>query len=356
MFKRIIIVLTIASLLFSVMSIGFVSNAAYTAETLYGDVNGDGVVDTKDARHALEIASGLAVLEDDAQLTRSDINFDGYITIFDARQILRGAAGLASLQPSGAFTGFDGGGIFKDEESLVAYFNAYLNQIKVVESEEKKYIAATITKTEADQLDDGEEGFNIAEVEIPALGFGATAEGIAQMVKDNLTEDDKENVVTVIPFGSTDFSLVSVENEDYVSKLSVSDVFASRASYDAELGEITIEIALPDTEIEMANQSAYSKVLNTSDMIAEQNTTLMKLMKLSSGESSMLREFKNGVLKIVVDTATSNVLSYIITYESHVYVAQTTVGIGNTLNAKLKGVEFKKNHSVKYEDFQWPAK
>jgi 4-hydroxy-3-methylbut-2-enyl diphosphate reductase len=37
-------------------------------------------------------------------------------------------------------------------------------------------------------------------------------------------------------------------------------------------------------------------------------------------------------------------------------VAQTTVGIGNTLSAKLKGVEFKKNHSVKYEDFQWPAK
>ena len=356
MFKRFITVLTVVSLLFSVMSLGFVSNAAYTSEILYGDVNGDGVVDTKDARHALEIASGLALLEDEAQLIRSDINFDGYITIFDARQILRGAAGLASLQPSGAFTGFDGGEIFKDEESLVAYFNAYLNQIKVVESEEKKYIAATITKTEADQLDDGEEGFNITEVEIPAFGFGATAEGISQMVKENLTEDDKENVVTVIPFGSTDFSLVSVENEDYVSKLSVNDVFASRASYDAELGEITIEIALPDTEIEMANQSAYSKVLNTSDMIAEQNTTLMKLMKLSSGESSMLREFKNGVLKIVVDTATSNVLSYIITYESHVYVAQTTVGIGNTLNAKLKGVEFKKNHSVKYEDFQWPAK
>ncbi len=355
MFKRLITILTVVALLCSTMSLGFSASAAYTEETLYGDVNGDGVVDTKDARCALELASGLVLLEDEAQLTRSDVNFDGYVTIFDARQILRGAAGLATLQPSGAFSGFDGGGIFSDEESLVTLFNGYLNKIKVTESEEKKYIAATITKTEADQLDDGEDGFNIAEVELPAFGLGTSAEGVAQMVRDNLTEDDKENVVTVIPYGSTDFSLVSVENEDYVSKLTVSDVFGSRASYNAESGEITIEIALPDTEIEMANQSAYAKVFNTSDMIAEQNTTLMKLIKVSSGESAMLREFKNCVLTIVVDVATSNVLSYTATYESDVYVAQTTVGIGNTLSAKLKGVKFRKNHSVKYEDFQWPA-
>ena len=361
MLKRFITVLTVVALLCSVMAIGFNAMAYYEGNILYGDVDGlinektkEYDVDIDDARLALQIAAGVVSLENEEQLRRADVNFDGYVTIYDARQILRGAAGLTSLQPSGAFTGFDGGGIFSNEESLVAYFNGYLNQIKVVESEDKKYIAATITKTEADQLDDGKEGFYIEKVEVPALGFGGSAEGIAQMVKENLTEDDKENVVTVIPYGCTDFSLVSVENEDYVSNLSVYDVFASRASYDAVLGEITIEIALPDTEIEMANQSAYSKVFNTSDMIAEQNTTLMKLMKVSSGETAMLREFKNCVLKIVVDTATNNVLSYVVTYESHVYVAQTTVGIGNTLSAKLKGVEFKKNHSVKYEDFQWP--
>ncbi len=352
MFKKFITVLTVVALVCSIMSLGFTATASYTDETLYGDVNGDGVVDTKDARHALEIASGLALLEDETQLTRSDVNFDGFITIFDARQILRGAAGLASLQPSGAFTGFDGGGIFNNEESLVAYFNAYLNQIKVTESEEKQYIAATITKTESDNL----TKFNIKEVEIPAFSFGTSAEGIASMVEESLTEDDKENESTVIPFGSTDFSLVSVEGENYVSKLSVYDVFASKASYDAELGEITIEIALPDTEIEMANQSSYSKVFNTTDMIAEQNTTLMKLMKISSGEAATLREFKNCVLKIVVDTATNNVLSYTATYESKVYVAQTNFGIGSLSAAKLIGVEFEKTHLIKYEDFQWPSK
>ncbi len=352
MFKRFITILTVVALLCSTFSIGLSVGASYTEKTVYGDINGDGVVDTEDARVALQIAAGLVDLENKSQLKRCDFNFDGYITIFDARQILRGAAGLASLQPSGAFNGFDGGGIFKNEEALVAYFNAYLNQIKVVVSAEEKYIAATITKTESDNLNN----FNIKEVELPAFGFGTSAEGVAEMVRDSLTEDDNENVVTMIPYGSSDFSLVAVENEDYVSKLSVSDVFASRASYDEKAEEITIEIALPDTEVEMANQSAYSKVFNTDDMIAEQNSTLMKLIKSSSGETAMFREFKDGVLTIVVDAKTNNVLSYTTAYKSNAYIAQTTVGIGNTLNAKLKGIEFEKEHLVKYEDFQWPSK
>ena len=351
MFKRFITVLTIVSLLFSVMSPGFVSNAAYTGETLYGDVNGDGVVDTQDARYALEIASGLASLEDEAQLTRSDVNFDGYITIFDARQILRGAAGLATLQPSGAFTGFDGGGVFGNEETLVAYFNAYLNRVKDAEN---KTILATNTKTESDNL----TSFNIKEVEVPVLG-SATAEGIASMVEESLVEEDEDNVVTVIASGTSNYDDFAVEGEDFVSGLSASDVFASRASYETVDGRtlLTIEIALPDTEIEMAGQSAYAKVLNTTDIIAEQNTTLMKLMQASSGDTAMLREFKNCVLTLVVDVSgdSADVESYTISYQSKVYVAQTTVGLSsaNILKATLKGIEFEKDHIVKYEDFQW---
>ncbi len=352
MFKRFITVLTVVALLCSVMSLGFNATASYKDETVYGDADGNGSVDTKDARLALQLAAGVAILENDDQLKRVDVNFDGIITIFDARQILRGSAGLATLQPSGAFNDFDGGNIFNNEETLVAYFNAYLNRIKVTESDEEKYIAATITKTESDNL----THFYIKDVEIPAFDFGASAEGISSMVKEQLTEDDKENETNIIPFGSTDFSLVSVENEDFVSNLSTYDVFGSRASYDEQLGQLTIEIALPDTEIEMANQSAYSKVFNTSDMIAEQNTTLMKLMKISSGETAMLREFKNCVLKIVVEVATNNVLSYTASYQSKVYVAQTNFGISSLSVAKLKGIEFEKDHLIKYEDFQWPTK
>lgn len=357
MFKRFITVLTAVALLFSVFTAGFNATAYYENDILYGDVDGllnendEYDVDTQDALLALRIASGVELLKDEEQLKRADVNFDGAVTIFDARQILRGAAGLASLQPSGAFEGFEDNGLFYgDEEILVAYFNAYLNRIKVVESEEKQYIAATITKTESDNL----TSFNIKEIELPVLG-NASAEGIASMVEESLTEDDKENESSIIPFGSDDFSLVSVEGESYVSNLSASDVYGSRASYDNATGQLTIEIALPDTEIEMATQSAYAKVLNTTDMIAEQNTTLMKLMKASSGETRMLREFKNCVLKIVVEYATSNVLSYTISYQSKVYVAQTNFGINSLSVAKLKGIEFEKDHLVKYEDFQWPS-
>ena len=351
MFKRFITVLTVVALLFSVMSVGLTANAAYTEEILYGDVDGDGVVDTKDARKALEIASGLAALEDDAQLLRSDVNFDGYVTIFDARQILRGAAGLATLQPSGAFGGFDGGGVFGNEESLVNLFNTALNRVK---NGDNKTILVTNTKIESDNL----TSFNIKEVELPVFG-NATAEGIASMVEESLVEEDEDNTVTVIASGSSNYDDFAVEGEDFVSNLTVSDVFGSRASYSNENNQalLTIEIALPDTEIEMAGQSAYAKVLNTSQIIQEQNTTLMSLMKASSGETAMLREFKNCVLTLVVDITGENleVVSYTISYQSKVYVAQTTVGLSsaNVLKATLKGIEYEKDHVVMYEDFQW---
>lgn len=351
MFKRFITILTVVALLFSVMSVGFTANAAYTGDVLYGDVDGDGVVDTKDARKALEIASGLALLEDAAQLIRSDVNFDGYITIFDARQILRGAAGLATLQPSGAFSGFDGGGVFGNEEALVVFFNTWLNRVK---DGENQTILVTNTKTESDNL----TSFNIKEVELPALG-SATAEGISSMVEESLVEEDADNLVTVIASGSSNYDDFAVEGEDFVSNLSAADVFGSRAVYEKVEGRdiLTIEIALPDTEIEMANQSAYAKVLNTTQIIDEQNTTLMKLMKASTGETAMLREFKNCVLTLVVDATgdNANVVSYTISYQSKVYVAQTTVGLSsaNILKATLKGIEYEKDHIVIYEDFQW---
>ena len=82
MFKRFITVLTVVALLCSAMSFSFSANASYTEEVLYGDVNGDGVVDTVDARLALQMAAGVVALENEEQLTRTDLNFDGYVTIF----------------------------------------------------------------------------------------------------------------------------------------------------------------------------------------------------------------------------------------------------------------------------------
>lgn len=350
MFKRIVTLLTVTALFCSLLSIGFSANAVYEDDTVYGDIDGNGKVDTEDARLALKLASGVILLEDEAQLKRADVNFDGIVTVFDARQILRGVAGLATLQPSGAFRGFDGGGRFNDEQSMVKFFNNVLNRVKVVNGE-SKHIAATITKTENDELVD----FNIKEVELPSFGFGTSAEGIADIVKEKLTKDDKKEATTLIPYGEEKFELMSVEGSDYVSDLKITDVYGARAAYDETLGEITVEIALPDTEMEMVTQSAYSRVCNASNMLAAQDSTLLKLIGTSK-ETAMFREFKNGILKVVVDIATENVLSYSITYESKTYISQANFGMSSLSVAKLKGIEYKKVHTIVYDDFQWPEK
>lgn len=61
-----------------------------------GDVNGDGVVDTTDARIILQAAVGKLSLTD-AQKVLADINGDGVIDTTDARLILQTAVGKATI-------------------------------------------------------------------------------------------------------------------------------------------------------------------------------------------------------------------------------------------------------------------
>ena len=107
--KKILALALVLSVVVSVFSIGLTTNAA---SALWGDANGDGKVTTGDALIVLRVAAGI---EDNlsAEAKRlCDVNEDGYITLFDARKILRAAAGLINLQPTGAFSGFNGGGVF----------------------------------------------------------------------------------------------------------------------------------------------------------------------------------------------------------------------------------------------------
>ena len=63
------------------------------AQTVPGDVNGDGKVDINDARTVLRAAVGLEKLSPDAE-KRADTDGDGKVTVNDARDILRTATGL----------------------------------------------------------------------------------------------------------------------------------------------------------------------------------------------------------------------------------------------------------------------
>lgn len=348
MFKRFITILTIVSLLCSIMSMSFTATAYYEEEILYGDVDGDGSLTTEDARLALRMASGGVLPEGEVQLKRADVNFDGAVTLFDARQILRASVKLANLQPSGAFSGFEAVGISNiSEDEVISYFNKCLNNLKIVNGEDDKKIAVTILKSKETNLVE----LDIKTVEVPIFDFNASAESVTAEVEKSLTSEEEEIEYTTISSGAGQYDLLSVEGEDYVSTLSVNDVFGTRVSLDGTI--MTIEIALPDTEIETSNQSAYAKVINTTDLIAEQDTTLMKLMKASSGETATFREFKNCVLKAEIDIMTGHVQLYSVNFESHVYVAQTNFGLSSLSLAKLKDITFQKNHSIIYQDFQW---
>lgn len=63
---------------------------------LLGDINGDGVVNTIDARWALQAASGIRTLSD-AQSAAADVNGDGTVNTVDARWILQAASGIRVL-------------------------------------------------------------------------------------------------------------------------------------------------------------------------------------------------------------------------------------------------------------------
>lgn len=63
---------------------------------ILGDINGDGNVNTIDARWALQAASGLRPL-DSTQNLAADVNLDGRVNTVDARWILQAASGLRKL-------------------------------------------------------------------------------------------------------------------------------------------------------------------------------------------------------------------------------------------------------------------
>lgn len=347
MAKKVISALVIFAMLFAVVSMSVSASAVYEDGVLYGDVNGDKKVDTNDAKAVLKVVAGMETIDDVAAFERADINCDGEITLFDARQILRGASGTLHLQPSGAFNGFEcQDGINLTEETVVAMFNTYLNRIK---TEENGY-AVSFIKTEDDQL----TGFEMGEVEFIGINFGSASSAVASLIQDIIVSEDDELVTTNINNGSQNYSLMSIEGSPYVSKLSVGDLHGVKASYNKESGELTLKVALADTEIEGVTQSAYSKVLNTEIMLDETNSTLVKLLDSDAVDAEMLREFRNCVLTLVLDGANGDVISYKIEYESEMYISDATVKTNSFSGlAKAKDVRFSKTHSIEYTDFQW---
>jgi hypothetical protein len=299
---------------------------------LRGDANGDGKVTTGDALIVLRVAAGI---EDNlsAEARRlCDVNEDGYITLFDARKILRSAAGLINLQPTGAFSGFNGGGIFETKEELVSYFNKNLNRIK-----EEKF---GFTKTSDVEL----KTFEFKEATIGPVVTENTDKIISGIF--SAVNSEKEEDLYVVQ-GTASTNKINVEGQNYVSALLPSDVYGATAKYDAnrQNGVITISIALPDAEKSEVLDSAYGKVFNSDNLLGATETTLTSILSGVSDGSEVVH-YKNAVLVAEFEAGTGYPVSYSTSYETNVFVADASKSLYT-----FENLNYKTENKVDYIDF-----
>ena len=339
--KKFISILTVITLLLSMGALSLTASALIDADIVYGDLNGDGKVDLNDAIGVLEAAAGLNSISDPAVVMRADINSDGAITIYDARQILRGCAGLTNLQPSGAFSGFEGDETFKTPVQAIEVFNTLLNRVKTD-------MPGFIRSEDVDVIN-----FGIKELNFVGINFGSSTESVSNMIRDMIvTESEPEMAQTVIKGQNCD-NAMSAETETYVSRLKESDVYGVKADFNQETGIITIQIALADCEIANVSQTAYADVFSPVILQENSESIVENIFGANTFEDARRKELKNAVLTVVIDSATTQVMSYSTTYETHIYLENSTFGINSTLSAKLRGVEYATRITVTYDDFQW---
>ena len=344
MSKKIISLITALVLVVSIMSTAINAFAIIQKDIAYGDVDGNNAINTEDARLALMSAAGIKIISDENAFNRADVNNDGAVSLFDARQILRGAAGIVRLQPSGAFYGFTG---YTDDtinvnspEAAIAVFNTCLNRIK---TEQPGFVRSEA----ADVIN-----FNIHEVNLVGIEFGNSAESVAALIKELLvSETEPEEAQTIIKGTNCD-NAMSVEKANYVSNLSAKDIYGVKVDYDGD-GIMTITVALADCEIDNVSQSAYADVFNTELLVEDSKNVLESVFTASELSDAARKDVKNAVLTMSFDTATGNVISYTTTYETDMYIHQSTMGISSILTAELRGIQYGTKNTVIYDNFQW---
>ncbi len=341
--KKFVAIITAVVTLLTLTPLYLSVSAIVENNIVYGDVDGDGKVTTEDARLALMAAANLKKITDEGAFDRADVNHDGAVTLFDARQILRGVAGLVSLQPSGAFSGCtysDDMFNINSPQVAIARFNACLNRVKTE--------FPGFTRSEAKDVID----FNIKDVTFVGINFGNSAESVAQMIKDMIVTESEPEEAQIIIKGTNTFNAMSVEGEDYVSNLSADDIYGLEVTNDGA-GLMTIKVAIPDSEIENISQTAYADIFDTVNIKNESEDVLESVFSSNTMEDAKRKDVKNAVATLVIDTETGNVVSYTTTYETDMYLVNSTFGISKVLSAELRGVRYGTRVTVTYDNFQW---
>ncbi len=363
MIKKLLCVFVVAVLFFSVCSIS--ASALVDTTVVYGDYNGDKIVDLADSSAILKVAAGLATIKDEAVLKRCDVNNDGVVTIFDARQVLRACANLSNIQPEneamegigmkkGVFedTTKNSSGIklFSSPEVAISFFNNGLNAVK--------YNMPGFTRSETADV----RGFNIADVTLSGIVLGESASSVAKMIEEMIVGESEPEAVQISLKGDNCDNAMSVETEEYVSKLSANEVLGIRCSNgvtddEAQLKTVVIEVALADTELDNVSQSAIGDVLNATILQENTNTVVANVFGKNVGGDATRKTIKNCILKaefIVVSDSQYELYRYTTAYDTETYISNSTLGLkGGILSAELRGVEYDTAISVIYSDFEW---
>jgi hypothetical protein len=335
-------------MVFTLCAIGTPATAIVDTSIFYGDIDGDGNITTKDAQLALRVAAGLEVIADPEAFARGDINGDGSITVYDARQILRSCTLDLNLQPSGAFSGFEGyvgsGMSITTEDQAIAVFNALLNRIKTER--------AGFTRSEAVEV----KLFDFEDMAFKGYNFSnETADSVSDTIKGYLVTEATPELAQTIVKGQNSDNAMSAETETYVSKLSANDVYGIRTSAVAtEKGTtLTISIALADCELENIGQTAFDDVFNPAMIQESTNSVIENVFGSNTADTARIKEIKNAVLTVEIDTETAQVISYTTTYQCRILLKEATMGLSNILSAKFTNLEYITEIVVVYDQFSW---
>lgn len=336
--KKIVSVMLALVLVLSVLSCAALAYDDDIVGTV-GDYNDDGLVKLEDARAVLSAAVGITAVKDNATFRRCDINGDGKLSLFDARQILKGAVGLVKLESTGLFKGVtDEAGVFTSKEELVNYFNTNLDRIKTERP--------GLTKTEKSTVSD----INVTNPKLLGFSFGTGADLLVKELSELIMGEGNDKTLTYINPGDQNWLKVSVEEEEYVSKLNANDVYGAKVELDETRNELKITIALADTMLSELENSSYAKVFNTENM---KSTAISLLTAVSTSlvSDNLKIEYQNATLTAVFDYTTGNVKNYKTSYSSEIFVDATGVTLLKLLSVDT--IDYKSSDTVEYRDFNW---
>ncbi|NMP37739.1 MAG: leucine-rich repeat protein [Clostridiales bacterium] len=314
-------------------------------EIVKGDLDGNGLVEAKDARIALRAATGLESLTE-TQRRAGDINGSGEVDASDARTILRVATKLQTFDTNdfdptgGSFKGFSGGGVFQSKEQLAAYFNSNLNKVKTV--------FPKFTENENSAIE-----YAIGSVSATFLGREADFSiDAAKKLIDGILEDRfLQPTTTEFTFGQDCRNDVLVDEKEYVSALTADDLYGARCVEANDTYVITI--ALANCTSQNYTKSAYPRAIKADEVSAE-------IIEKAAGFGASLKNtdftvgYENALLTAVFDKQTGAVLSYDVTVDLNIFIKTASLLAGNSfLNIGIKNADIDVKSNYAYSNFTW---